>query len=322
MPTIRFLVAWSLLAVATGVSAQAWPSKPIRLVNPYAAGGPGELLAREIGVPLGTILGQQVIVESRPGAGATLGADAVARSVPDGYTLLLAGAPSLVISPAMQSKPPYDGLADFTPVAMFATVPNVLVARPTLAARTFVEFAAQARAQPGKLTYGSAGQGSIGHIAMEQLRAASGLDLLHVPYKGAAPVMVDLMAGQIDAALVNLSAALPQVRAGKLQAVAMATRRRADVLPDVATIDESGVRGYDAGTWWAIFGPANLPRALVVTLHEGIAKAMADPQVRARLAQQHGADATVLGPDDLAAHLRREHQDLGALIRKLGLRMQ
>ena len=274
-----------------------------------------------MGGPLGTILGQPVVIESRPGAGATLGASLVSKSAPDGYTLLIGGAPSLVISPATPTKPMYDVLADFAPICMFVTVPNILVTRPTLAAQTFAEFADHARKNPGKLAYGSAGQGSIGRLGMEQLRIAAGIELLHVPYKGAAPVVVDLLSGQIDAALLNLSAALSHVKAGKLCAIAMATKRRSDAMPDLATIDEAGVRGYDAGTWWALFGPANQPRGVVNTLHEAMVKVMSDAGVRA-LAQQQGAETTLLGPDELMTHLREEHAALGAIIRKLGLRME
>ncbi len=232
MEIIRLFATFVCLAGTGLVLAQSYPSKPIRLINHYAAGGPGEMLAREVGLPLGAILGQPVVIESRPGAGATLGADAVSKSAPDGYTLLIGGAPSLVISPAMQAKPMYDGLADFTPIGMFVTVPNILVTRPTLAVQSFTEFAEHARKYPGKLTYGSARQGSIGPLAMEQLRIAAGIELLHVPYKGAAQVVVDLLSGQIDAALLNLSAALSYVKAGKLRAIAWATKRRSDAMPD------------------------------------------------------------------------------------------
>ncbi len=322
MKMIRLLATLVCLAGTALVPAQPYPSKPIRLINPYAAGGPGELLAREVGGPLGTILGQPMVIESRPGAGATLGAGLVSKSAPDGYTLLIGGAPRLVISPAMQAKPAYDGLADFTPICMFVTVPNILVARPTLAVHSFAEFADHARKNPGKLTYGSAGQGSIGHLAMEQLRIAAGIDLLHVPYKGAAPVVMDLLSGQIDAALLNLSAAMPHVKTGKLRAIAMATKRRSDAMPDLATIDEAGVRGYDAGTWWALFGPASLPRGVVNMLHEAMVKVMSDAGLRVRLAQQQGAETTLLDPDELLAHLRAEHAALGPIIQKLGLRME
>lgn len=318
----RVVLIVVLCVLFSDAHAQNYPNKPIRLINPYAAGGPGELLAREIAVPLGNLLGQQIVIESRPGGGATLGADQVAKSAADGYTLLIGGAPSQIISPAMQPRPAYDGLADFTPISMLVTVPNVLVARPSLSAQSFAELADHARAHPGKLTYGSAGQGSIGHLAMEQLRLQAGLTLLHVPYKGAAPVMVDLMAGQIDLALVNLSAAMPHLKAGKLRAIAMATKRRSPAMPELATIDEGGVRGYDAGTWWALFGPAKLPANIVSTLHQGLVRVMATPEVRTRLFQQHGAEITLLGPDELAAHLRREHAELGRLIRALGLKME
>ena len=191
-----------------------------------------------------------------------------------------------------------------------------------LAVQSFAEFADHARKNPGKLTYGSAGQGSIGHLAMEQLRVAAGIDLLHIPYKGAAPVVMDLLSGQIDAALLNLSAAMSHMKAGKLRAIAMATKRRSDAMPDLATIDEAGVRGYDAGTWWALFGPANLPRGVVNMLPAAMVKVMSDTAVRARLAQQHGAETTLLGPDELLAHLRAEHAALGPIIRKIGLRME
>ena len=309
--------------LATGAAnAQGYPVKPIRLVNPYAAGGPGEFLAREIAVPLAALLGQPVIVDSKPGAGATLGAEFVSKAVPDGYTLLIGGAPSQIISPAMQAKPAYDGIADFTPICMVVTAPNVLVARSNLPAQSFGELVELAKQAPTKFSYGSAGQGSIGHLAMEQLRGLTAMELLHVPYKGAAPVMVDLMSGQIDTAMVNLSAALPLIRAGKLRAIAMATQRRSAALPELATIDEAGVRGYDAGTWWALFGPAKLPRAITTTVHQAMTKVVAQPAVRERLLQQHGAEVTLLGPDDLLTHLRKEHAELSKLIRTLGLRME
>jgi tripartite-type tricarboxylate transporter receptor subunit TctC len=312
------LLALGLLASSSGF-AQPYPAKPLRFINPYPAGGPADIVAREIAAAVTEAIGQQVIVESKPGGGATIGADFVAKSAPDGYTLLVGGSPSLIISPAMQAKPPFDGLRDFTPIAMAVTVPNVLVAHPSLNVKTLQEVIALAKAKPGTLAYGSPGNGSIGQLAMELIKQKTGIDLIHVPYKGGPPVVTDLIGGQIQLGLLNLAPALPHIQSGKMRAIAMATRSRNDVLPDLPTIDEAGLRGYDAGTWYGLFGPAKLPTALVERLASTTLKALDTAEVKARFKRQ-GTDVTPLGSADFAAHVAREHAELVPLIRAIGLK--
>lgn len=311
-------------ALATGCwmaghvhAQQTYPTKYIRLINPYAAGGPLDALAREVTRPLSELLGQQFVLDNRPGGGSTLGAELVAKATPDGYTLLLSGSPSHIILPAMM-KVPYDGIKDFTPIAMFATIPNLIVAKAGLPVASLPSLIDYAKAHPGKLTYGSPGNGSIGHLSMELLKKLAGIHLVHVPYKGGAPVAVDVLGGHIDLAMLNLSAVLPHIQSGKLRAIAMGTRKRAEPLPDLPTIEEAGFRGYDAGTWYGLFGPAKVPRAVVNVLHSNIVKALNTPGIKARL-QLQSADITLMTPDELTKHLAREHDQLVPLIKSIGL---
>lgn len=308
--------------LAQSAAAQAYPSKFIKLVNPYAAGGPFDLVAREVSKPLGDVLGQQVVIENRPGGGATVGADYVAKSAADGYTLLMSGSPSHVIVPAMQDKPLYDGIKDFTPIAMIATVPNLIVVKPSLPVNSYKSLIDHAKSNPGKLSYGSPGIGSIGHLAVEMLKGMAGVNMVHVPYKGAAPAVADLLGGQIDLAMLNITAVMPHIKSGKMRAVAMATKKRAELLPDLPTIDESGVRGYDAGTWYGIFGPARLPAPIVTTLYQGLRKVMSSPEIKTRLQDQQGAEVTVLAPAEFQAHLQKEQLDLVRIIKAIGLKAE
>jgi len=236
--------------------------------------------------------------------------------------LLLSGAPSHVIVPAMQAKPLYDGINDFTPVCMFATVPNVIVANPARPYATLAELIEYAKANPGKVTYGSAGNGSIGHLATELLGRRSGVSLVHVPYKGAAPVVADLLGGQIDLAVLQVSAVMPHIKSGRLRALAIATKERSQMLPDLPSVHESGLAGFDAGTWWGLFGPANLPRPIVAALYQAMTKVMSSAELKVRLLQQQGAETTLRGPEELAAQLREDYSTLTTLIKSAGLKME
>jgi tripartite-type tricarboxylate transporter receptor subunit TctC len=312
------VMAWaSVLVIPAALAQQTYPSKFIRLVNPYAAGGPLDALAREVTRPLSELLGQQFVLDNRPGGGSTVGADLVAKAAPDGYTLLLSGSPSHVILPAMM-RVPYHGLKDFTPIAMFATIPNLIVAKQGLPVTSLQSLIDHAKANPGKLSYGSPGNGSIGHLSTELLKKLAGINLVHVPYKGGGPAAVDVLGGHIDLAMLNLSAVLPHIQAGKLRAIAMGTKKRAEQLPDLPTIEEAGFRGYDAGTWYGLFGPAKMPRAIVNTLHSNLVKAMTTPGIKGRL-QQQSAEITLMAPDVLAKHLERERDELVPLIKSIGL---
>ena len=307
---------------AQGALAQAYPTKIIRLVNPYAAGGPFDIVARELAKPLADLLGQQILIDNRPGGGATLGADVVAKAAPDGYTLLLSGSPSHIIVPAMMNPAPYDGIRDFTPIAMIATVPNLILAKPSLPITSLKSLIDYAKANPGKLSYGSPGNGSIGHLSIELLKKLAGIDMVHVPYKGAAPAVTDLLGGQIDLAMLNISVVLPHVKSGKMRAVVMGTIKRAELLPDLPTIEEGGFKGYDAGTWYGIFGPARLPQPIVNTLYPAIAKVMASADIKRRLQDQQGADVTLLAPDAFTVLLQHERDELVPLIKAAGLKAE
>ena len=270
--TLRFLASLAAALLAAPLAAQVYPSQAIRLVNPYAAGGPVDLVAREVAKGLAEALGQPVVIENKPGGGATIGAEFVARARPDGYTLLASGSPSLIITPAIQAKPAYDGLRDFTPVCTFATVPYMIVANPALPVASVRELIEYARSRPGKLTFGTPGSGSIGHLAGELFNRMAGVSLVHVPYKGGAPAVTDALGGQIDLAIVNSSAVLPHVRAGKLRALGIATARRSEAAPDIPTVEESGLPGWRAETWYGLFGPANLPEAILRRLNQEVVK--------------------------------------------------
>jgi len=322
MKLLHWTGVLTLAVMAQGAAAQPYPNKVIKLVNPYAAGGPFDLVAREVAKPLGDVLGQQIVIENRPGGGATLGADVVAKSPPDGYTLLLTGSPSQIIVPAMMSQPPYDGIKDFTPIAMIATVPNLIVAKPSLPVNSLKSLIDYAKAHPGKISYGSPGNGSIGHLSIELLKKLAGIDMVHVPYKGAAPAVADLLGGQIDIAMLNISAVLPHIKSGKMRAIVMGTRKRAELLPDLPTIEEAGFQGYDAGTWYGVFGPAHLPQPIVNTVYQGLAKVMASPEVKKRLQDQQGAEVTVLAPQAFASHLQHERGELVPLIKSIGLKAE
>ena len=318
----QWAATMAFAVIAQGAMAQAYPSKLIRLVNPYAAGGPFDLVAREVAKPLSDVLGQQIVIDNRPGGGATLGADVVAKAAPDGYTLLLSGSPSHVIVPAMMNPPPYEGIKDFTSIAMIATVPNLIIAKPALPANSMKSLIDYAKANPGRISYGSPGNGSIGHLSIELLKKLAGIDMVHVPYKGAAPAVVDLLGGQIDIAMLNISVVLPHIKSGKMRAIAMGTRKRAELLPDLPTIEEGGFKGYDAGTWYGIFGPARLPQPIVNTLYQGIAKVMNSAEIKRRLQDQQGAEVTVLAPEAFAAHLQHERDELVPLIKSIGLKAE
>ena len=316
LPFLILVVLFSLIA-----KGQSYPSQPIRLVNPYPPGGPVDLLAREVTKGLAEVLGQPIVIENKPGGGASIGADFVAKARPDGYTLLVSSSPSHIITPALQAKPLYDGIKDFTPVCTFATVPYVIASNPALPVASVRELIEYAKTRPGKLTYGSPGPGSIGHLAGELFNRMAGVSLVHVPYKGGAPAATDLLGGQIDVAIVNSSAVLAQVRAGRLRALGIATARRSEGAPEIPTVEESGLAGFRAETWYGFFGPANLPPSVSDTLYKATARVMASPELKARLQQTQGADVTMQGPEELAARLQEEKSRLTEVIRSLGLKM-
>ncbi|MEO6928404.1 MAG: tripartite tricarboxylate transporter substrate binding protein [Casimicrobiaceae bacterium] len=272
----------ALLAAAQGF-AQAFPSKPIRLVVPFPPGGAVDFYARAVQAPLSAALGQQVIIDNRAGASGMIGADNVAKAAPDGYTLLLGNIACLATNVGLYAKMPYDPTTDFTPIMHTVDVDYVLVVNPSLPVHSVAELIAYAKANPGKLSYGSAGSGSLPHLATELFKSLTGIDMTHVPYKGGGPMVTDLLGGTVQLVIADQANLMPFVKEGKLRALAVATAQRSTLYPDLPTISEAGVPGFQATAWNGLVGPAGMSPAVVKRLHDAFASVMAMPDVRKRL---------------------------------------
>ncbi|MBI3516843.1 MAG: tripartite tricarboxylate transporter substrate binding protein [Proteobacteria bacterium] len=312
------LVACALGAAAA--AAQDYPVKPIRIVAPFPAGGTADILARAIGQRLTDAWGQAVVVDNRAGAGGTIGADAVAKAPPDGYTLLLGVTATQAIAPSVYAKLAYDPAADFVPVAMLAQVPVVLVVSKALPARSVRELIALARDQPDRLTFASSGSGAIPHLTGELFKSATGVRMVHVPYRGATPALNDLLAGQVALMFDNLPSSLPHIQAGGLVALGVATPRRALTLPDVPTIAEAGVPGFEVTSWFGVLAPAATPAAIVARLGAEIGRALANADFQARLASQ-GAEPFGLAPAAFAALIESDAAKWAAVVKANGIKL-
>jgi len=289
------LAALATAVLATAANAQAaWPAKPIHIVVPFTPGGSTDILARSIGAELNKAWGQPVIIDNVPGAGGSLGADRVAKAPADGYTLLMGHIGTLAVTPSIYPKLPYDPVKSFAPVAWVARVPNVLAVNPKVKAANLAEFLALARSQPGRLNYASGGNGSAAHIAMEYLKLKSGTFMVHVPYRGTAPAVNDVIAGQVDAIFTGAPAVMPFVKSGQLRALAVSSPKRLQSLPDLPTVAESGVKelaGFEADQWYGIVAPAGTPQEVVAKLNAQINASLKAPVMKTRL-QAEGAEAT------------------------------
>ena len=294
-------------------SAQSYPTRPIRFVVPFAPGGGNDISARIVAEGLTHALGKSVIVDNRPGAGSILGTEIVAKAAPDGYTLLNAGA-GTVFNVALYQKLPYDTLRDFTPVTLLAEQPNILVAHPSLPAKTFQEFIALARSQPGKLTYGSAGVGTGTHLAMELLLMSQKIEVLHVPYKGTGPSLNALLGNEISAFLSTFASAVPHVKSGRLRAFAVTSAKRASVLPEVPTVAESGIPGYEYSTRYGMLAPAGTPRAIVEKLNQAAVGVLNSQETSQKLLAQ-GIDPIPSTSAAYAAHLKSEIEKWKKVVR-------
>jgi tripartite-type tricarboxylate transporter receptor subunit TctC len=293
-----------LAALAPAAGAQNYPVRPIRLVAPFAPGGGTDISARLLAEPLGKALKETVVVDNRPGAGSVVGTEIVAKSNPDGYTLLL-GNISMAFNAALYKKLPYDTLRDFAPISLVSDQPNILVAHPSLPAKSFKEFIALARSQPGKLTYASAGTGAGTHLAMELLMMSQTIELVHVPYKGTGPALTALLGNQISVFFSTFASALPHVKAERLRAFAVTSLKRAATLPEVPTVAESGVPGYEYSTWYGLLAPARVPRAILDRLNKETVAALNDPEIRQRYLSQ-GVDPIPSTAAHYAAYLKSE----------------
>jgi tripartite-type tricarboxylate transporter receptor subunit TctC len=311
-------LALLLCSLCICASAQEYPARPVRFILPFPPGGGTDILGRVIAERLSANLGQPVVVENRGGAGGNVGAEAAARSSPDGYTLVLA-APSLAISPSLYSKLNYDPLKDFAPVSLVATVPNVMITDPSVEAKTLQEFIALARSRPGAMNFGSGGSGTSNHLAGELFNIVTGAKLVHVPYKGVNLAMQDVLSGRVQLVFIGIPAALPHIKAGRLRALALVAPQRSPALPDVPTIAEAGLKDFEVTTWYGVLAPAGTPRPIVMRLNAELVKIMHAPDTKERLAGI-ATDPHTSTPEEFAAYLKQEIAKWGDVVRKANLK--
>jgi tripartite-type tricarboxylate transporter receptor subunit TctC len=310
-------LAASLIGVAPVAAAQDYPVKPIRLIVPTAAGGGTDISARMIAPSLSESLRQQVVVENRAGGNTAVGNEFVAKSAPDGYTLLM-GISSIAINPHTQSKVPYDPVKDFAPISQVVKVPLILASHPSLPPRNLKQLIAFVRARPGQLNYGTGSVGSNPHLAMELFLATTGLKAVHVPYRGQGPALIDFIGGHLELMMANLLAVLPHYQANRVIAHGVSSAKRSEVVPQVPTIAEAGVPGYEVVQWFGVLAPAGTPRPIVDKLHAAIVRALQDPNVKKGFSSQ-GADTVGSTPEQLGAIIRSDLQRWGALVKKAGI---
>ena len=310
------LAAALLLLLPSAAHAQPYPNRPIKIIVPFAPGGFTDVVARIIQQQLSQSIGQPVIIENRPGAGSTIGTDFVAKAKPDGYTLVMVST-THVISPHLYKTLPYDPLKDFTPVMKLVEGPYVMVIHPSLPAKSVGELVALAKAEPGKIDYASSGNGSAQHLVGALFSQMSGAQITHVPYKGSNQAMQDVLGGQVKLSFVGMPNALPNLASGKLKALAVTTRKRSPDLPDVPTLDEAGVTGYDATIWLGLLAPPGTPRDVVAKLHSEMAKVLSTPEAR-RLMGSAGVDVSVSSGEELAKLLQVEMERWGKVVRATG----
>jgi tripartite-type tricarboxylate transporter receptor subunit TctC len=291
--------------IHSGAQAQSYPTKPIRLIVPFAAGGTTDIVARAVSDALGRELGQPVVVENRGGGGGVIGADALAKSTPDGYTLGIATVSTMATNPATNARNPYDPLKDFAPITNLVNVPNVLTVNPKVPAKSLKEFVALLKSNPGKYSYASAGKGSISHLDGELFKDITKTDMVHIPYRGSGPALNDTLAGQVNAQFDNLPSSMPFIQAGKLRALAVAAPKRVEGLPDVPTFAEAGMKDMNNMAWYGLVAPANTPAAIVTRVHDAAVKALQDPAVKRRLADS-GAYTDGNTSAQYAAQIKRE----------------
>jgi tripartite-type tricarboxylate transporter receptor subunit TctC len=308
------IVTALLLASGAAVGAERFPVKPVRIVVPFPAGGSTDVIARQLGQQLTETWGQPVIIDNRGGAGGVLGSDMVARAAPDGYAMVMGSVSTHAIIPHINRKMPYDAINDFTAITEVVRFPSMLVANPALPVRNVKELIALAKARPGELTFASNGSGTNSHLAGEMLQASAGIKLLHVPYKGAAPAISDVVAGHVAMLFTGVANGITQVKSGRLRPIAVAAMERSPSLPEVPTLEESGVRGVDVTIWLGLWGPPGMPAELVNRLHADIAGALKNPRMQELFAKQ---DARAVGstPAQFAARVRQELERWGKVVR-------
>ena len=316
---IRILVAALAALLAQAVQAQSWPTKPIRLVVPFAPGGSSSIVARSVAAEMEKGLGQPIIIDNKPGGGGNVAMQDVARADPDGYTLIIGHIGTLAVNPFMFESLPFDTNRDFAAVSLLAKIPNIFVVHADVPAKDLREFVALAKREPGKLYYGSAGNGSAGHLAFEYLKLVAGIDLVHVPYKGTGPNLIDLVAGRTQASSAGTPPLLPHVKSGKLRVIAVGGAQRISVVPDVPTVAEQGYPGFETTQWYGLNAPAKTPPAVIKRLSEEAAKAAKQPSVAERFAVD-SAEAVGSTPEAYAEFIAKEQMRWGDVVRRAGIK--
>ena len=316
---IRLILAALAASLCGAAQAQAWPTKPIRLLVPFAPGGTSSIVARSIGAEMEKGLGQPIIIDNRPGGGGNVAMQEAARADPDGYTLIIGHIGTLAVNPFMFDKLPFDTNADFAAVSLLAKVPSIFVVHADVPAKDLREFVALAKSQPGKLNYGSAGNGSAGHLAIEYLKLVAGIDIVHVPYKGTGPNLIDLVAGRTQASAAGTPPLMPHVKAGKLRVIAVGSPKRLPTLPEVATVAEQGYPGFETTQWYGLNAPAKVPAAIIKRLADEAAKAAKNASVAERF-KVDDAEAVGSTPEEYAAFIASEQKRWGEVVRKANIK--
>lgn len=314
------LLGFAACALTMAAWGQAYPNKPLKMILPFPAGGPTDIVARAMGQGLGEALGQNVVIDNRPGGGGMIGATLAARAPADGYTLLLGGITTFGVAPSIHKNPPYDSVKDFQPVTLATRQPIMLMMHPSLPARSVKDFIALAKARPGEINYASSGPGGSGHMAGELFKLVTGVNLVHIPYKGAPPALNELIAGQVQVMFGTILASAPHIRSGRVRALAITGPQRSAALPDVMTFAEAGLPGYDASSWNGILIPAGTPRAIVERLNTEIVRILKSPQVQERLAQD-GALPWPTTPEEFAAFIKAEIAKWAKVVQAANIRI-
>ena len=309
-----------LLGLPDAATAQAYPTKPIRIIVPFPPGGATDILARAVGLELTKALGQPVPIENHGGAGGNIGADMVAKSAPDGYTLVMATVGTHAINMSLYSKMPYDTVKDFAPVTLVASVPNVLVVHPSVPVKTVTDLIELAKAKPGQINFASSGNGTSIHLSGELFKTMAGVSMVHVPYKGSAPAVADLLGGQVQLMFDNMPSSLPHIKAGKLRAIAVTSAKRSPALPDLPTIAEAGLPGYEASSWFGVLAPAGTPREIITRLNQTIVASLRTPAMNERLSSQ-GAEPVGNTPEQFASFIQAEIAKWAKVIKASGAKL-
>ena len=315
-------VAAGMLVATSSAAAQSYPQKPIRLVVPYTAGGAGDIFARTMGQKLGEALGHQVVVDNRPGANGIIGMELVAKSPPDGYTIVMGNSAPMVLNPSLYARLAYDPIRDFAPITQGTLYPYILIVHPSVPARSVGELVTLARSRPGQLQYGSSGAGGANHLAGEMFKRAAKIDIVHIPFKGSAPALSDVLAGHVPIMFDTIVTTAPQLKAGKVRALAVTGVRRAPQVPDIPTIAESGFPGYAVTSWQSLLAPAGTPRPIIERLYQESVRALKMPDVIERLATQGGNELVGNTPDEFAAIIRKEIAVYAKVIKEANIRLE